>query len=156
MRDAGMAIESHTHTHPFLSELPEAQLRDELRRSRDFIGEELGAAPTMIALPGGDSPHGQLRHVFAEEGYAVVATSRWGVNSWRRANPESAITIQRCTVKGECTDDAFLAIVHADRWLRARKRAREGTLAVVRRLLGPSRYAQRRRALLNAVGSVTR
>jgi peptidoglycan/xylan/chitin deacetylase (PgdA/CDA1 family) len=153
MRDAGMAIESHTHTHPFLSELSESALRDELQHSRDLLLQHLGQQPTMISLPGGDFPREELRKTFAEEGYSVIATSRWGVNRNLHCG-NSPFMVQRCTVRGELPDERFLAIAHADRWLRVRKRTRESTLALVRRILGPSRYAERRRSLLNAAGAL--
>jgi peptidoglycan/xylan/chitin deacetylase (PgdA/CDA1 family) len=152
MHDAGMGIESHTHTHPFLSELPETRLVDELRRSRDLLSERLGKRPGMIALPGGDAPRGRLRRAFAREGYEVVATSKWGVNTRRAGAPPG--WVRRCTVRGALDDRAFLAIVNNDRWLELRKRAREGTLGFVRRSLGPSRYARWRHDFLDAVGTL--
>lgn len=152
MRDAGMAIESHTHTHPFLSELSALRLRDELARSRDILAEQLGAAPTMIALPGGDAPRAELRPLFAQEGYTVIATSRWGVNF--ASNDETPRSIRRCTVRGEPTDDAFLSIATGDPWLGLRKHAREGALGFMRRSLGPTRYARLRRLFLDTAGSL--
>lgn len=151
MRDAGMAIESHTHTHPFLSELNEQKLRDELARSRDAIAEQLGAAPTMIALPGGDAPRRELRHIIAREGYDLVASSQWGVN---RRGDEKLRWIRRCTVRGESGDQAFVSIATGDRWLRLRKHARETTLALMRRSLGPTRYARLRRGFLERADSL--
>ena len=152
MRDAGMAIESHTHTHPFLSELGAAALRDELCRSRELLGEKLGIESRMLALPGGDAPRSALLGEIGEAGYRVVATSRWGVNADRRA--ESVQWIRRCTVRGEPGDREFLAIATGDPVLRLRKHAREGTLAFIRRSLGPSRYARWRRGVLDAAGSL--
>lgn len=151
MRAAGMAIESHTHTHPFLSELSERDLRDELSRSRDLLAEQLGAIPRMIALPGGDAPRRELRRIIGEEGYEVVATSRWGVNG--RRNAETCPSIRRCTVRGQSSDHAFLSVTAGDPWLRLRKRAREELLAFVRRSLGPTRYARLRRDVLNTAGA---
>ena len=152
MRDAGMAIESHTHTHPFLSELSEQSLRDELAKSRDVLGEKLGVAPRMIALPGGDAPRRELRHIIADEGYDVVASSQWGVN--RRRVDERPCWIRRCTVRGQSGDRAFVSIATGDRWLRLRKHARETTLALVRRSLGPTRYARLRRGFLDGADSL--
>lgn len=150
MSAAGMAIESHTHSHPFLSEVNEANLRDELRRSRDLLCEKVGGQqPTMIALPGGDAPRAPLRQVFADEGYRVVATSRWGRN--RDEGGALLHYVRRCTVRGDLGDREFLDVVNGDRWLGARKRARESTLAAVRRVLGPTRYARWRRSVLDAV-----
>lgn len=151
MRASGMAVESHTHTHPFLSELSDAAVRDELRRSRDLIGQELGAPASMIALPGGDAPRASLRGLFGEEGYRVVATSRWGINGGVRDS--SLLYVRRCTVRGEPDAAAFAAIVRGSGWLRMRKRARERVLALLRSSLGPTRYARWRRGVLDATNS---
>ena len=151
MRAAGMSIQSHTHTHPFLSELDKHRLRDELRRSREILDEHLEQRTTMIAFPGGDPPRPSLRHLLREEGYDVVATSRWGRN-----DPDSddhPRYVRRCTVRGAPSEAAFTAVVTGDRWLTLKKQAREGVLAFVRSSLGPSRYARWRRQFLNAAGS---
>jgi len=149
MRAAGMAIESHTHTHPFLSELTGDALRDELRRSRDLLNERLGQETSMLALPGGDAPRRELRDMIIEEGYAVVATSRWGVN--RAATAGRPLYVRRCTIRGEPSDASFLAIARGDRWLTFKKRTRERILATLRSSVGPTRYTRWRRAVLNTL-----
>ena len=149
MRDAGMAIESHTHTHPFLSELPEDALREELRRSRDLLFEHLGAPPTMLALPGGDAPRPAFRRLFHEEGYRVVATSRWGMNPL--AESGGVRFIRRCTVRGELDESMFVATIEGDSWLGLRTKAREFALGALRRSLTPTRYARWRRRFLDSV-----
>ncbi|MGH7620110.1 MAG: polysaccharide deacetylase family protein [Gemmatimonadaceae bacterium] len=148
MHAAGMSIQSHSHTHPFLSELEEEPLRDELRRSRDLLSEHLSERPSMLALPGGDAPRASLRRVLAEEGYEVVATSRWGRNP--ASSPSTPLYVRRCTVRGEPTLAEFSAIARGDRWLSVRKRARESVLAAIRSSLGPTTYAKLRRGVLNA------
>jgi peptidoglycan/xylan/chitin deacetylase (PgdA/CDA1 family) len=153
MRAAGMSIQSHTHTHPFLSELDANRLRDELRRSRELLDEHLGQRTTMIAFPGGDAPQPSLSGLLAETGYEVVATSRWGRNpAQARGEPWY---IRRCTVRGSPSDATFSAIVQGDRLLSAKRRAREGLLAFLRSSLGPSRYARWRRRFLDAGASGT-
>jgi hypothetical protein len=152
MAAAGMSIQSHTHQHPFLSELSEGPLRDELRRSRDLLDAQLGQRTAMLALPGGDAPRPDLRRVMHEEGFTVVATSRWGIN--RSSSTDSVpMYVRRCTVRGEPDDALFSAVVRGSGWLRLKKRSRERFLAFVRSSLGPSRYARWRRGLLNAASS---
>jgi peptidoglycan/xylan/chitin deacetylase (PgdA/CDA1 family) len=151
MRSAGMSIESHTHTHPFLSELSADALRDELRRSRDLLNEHLDQKTSMLALPGGDAPRAELRGMLAEEGYAVVATSRWGVN--RASSAAGPRYVRRCTIRGEPSDASFMQVARGDAWLALKKRARESVLAAMRSSLGPTRYARWRRKVLNAAGT---
>ena len=147
MAAAGMSIQSHTHTHPFLSELDEHRLRDELCRSRDLLDEQLQQRTTMIAFPGGDAPRPALRHVLAEEGYDVVGTSRWGRNPARGGG--RPWYVKRCTVRGAPPDAHFSAIVTGDRVLSLKKQTRERVLAFLRSSLGPSRYARWRRRFLD-------
>lgn len=154
MRSAGMAIESHTHSHPFLSELSESALRDELRRSRELLCEQLGEESTMLALPGGDPPRAPLQRLLMDEGYRTVATSRWGVNDGSQRGGAVNL-VRRCTIRGEMADHEFLAVANGNLWLRIRKGAREGTLGFLRRSLGPTRYARWRRGLLDTTAGLT-
>jgi len=113
MADAGMSIQSHTHSHPFLSELSEQALRDELRRSRDMLDERLAQRTSMLALPGGDAPRRELRGIMHDEGFSVVATSRWGIN--RDAAGAAPLYVRRCTVRGASSDANFRAVVRGAR-----------------------------------------
>jgi peptidoglycan/xylan/chitin deacetylase (PgdA/CDA1 family) len=151
MAAAGMSIQSHTHTHPFLSELSEPALRDELRRSRDMLDEQLSQRTSMIALPGGDAPRRELRGVLHDEGFRVVATSRWGIN--RDAAPAAPVYVRRCTVRGDSSDAHFRDVVRGSAMLRVKKRTRESVLAFIRSSLGPTRYARWRRGFLDAANS---
>jgi peptidoglycan/xylan/chitin deacetylase (PgdA/CDA1 family) len=150
MSAAGMSIQSHTHTHPFLSELGRDALHDELRRSRDLLDERLEQRTSMLALPGGDAPRRDLRTLLLEEGYTVIATSRWGIN--RGPVTGEPLAVRRCTIRGELTPQAFAAIARGDRWLAFQKCGREVVLATIRSSLGPTRYARWRRRLLNVAG----
>ena len=149
MKAAGMSIQSHTHTHPFLSELGAAELRGELARSREILDEQLAQRTTMIAWPGGDAPRREFRAIAREVGYEVIATSRWGMND--RRDERGIRHVNRCTVRGEPGLDTFAAVLTGARWIGLKNSARQGVLAFVRSSLGPSRYARWRRALLNTV-----
>jgi peptidoglycan/xylan/chitin deacetylase (PgdA/CDA1 family) len=50
---AGMDVGSHTHSHPNLGRLSRMQARDELRISKDVIGEQLALPVTLFAYPFG-------------------------------------------------------------------------------------------------------
>ena len=51
---AGVRIEAHTVTHPFLSHLSEAQIEEELSQSRRSIEDRTGRPVTAFAYPYGD------------------------------------------------------------------------------------------------------
>lgn len=146
---AGMSVQSHTRTHPFLSELNPEQLWDELFGSRDELDERLEQRTVALALPGGDPPRSGCWPTMADAGYSMIATSRWGVNGPIR--PGTMTWIHRCAVQGPLVPTMFRRIVEGDRWLLWERTIREGTLRAIRRLLGPSRYHDWRRALFDTL-----
>ena len=149
MKSWGMSIQSHTHTHPFLSELSENDVRTELRESKALLDGELGQQTTELGLPGGDAPRRSLRRVIDETGYEIVAGSRWGVN--RERNSDDRTRILRCTMRATPTDDWVRRVLDGDLVLSLQRLPREATLARIRATLGPTRYARWRRRLLDAV-----
>lgn len=146
MRDAGMSIQSHTRSHPFLSELDAAALREELVGSKSRLDDALGQDTDQLALPGGDAPRGPLRRLIAEAGYRVMATSRWGANGAEMARQPKLI--RRCTVTGDPRADYFRRVLQGDPSIGLRRRLREFVLARIRSALGPSRYAAWRLRML--------
>lgn len=148
MKGAGMSIQSHSRSHPFLSELDATSLREELCGSKSELDRQLGQDTDQIGLPGGDAPRGRLFRTLAEAGYRVVATSRWGVN--RPGGRGTLAAIRRCTVRGVPSPTQFRRIVRGDPLLVLRRRGREVLLAALRDGLGPSRYARWRRRVLAA------
>jgi peptidoglycan/xylan/chitin deacetylase (PgdA/CDA1 family) len=154
MHAAGMAIQSHTRTHPFLSELGRAALRDELERAKATLDDALGQDTDQLALPGGDAPRRRFRGMIAEAGYRTVATSRWGHNGPDQGRMPRLI--RRCTVSPEADEKYFRRLLAGDRIIGIRRRARETVLARVRAALGPSRYTAWRRRFLDAAGACQR
>ena len=146
MRKAGMSIQSHTRSHPFLSELDGGALSEELVGSKATLDDGLGQETDQLALPGGDAPRGRLRGLIAEAGYRVVATSRWGSNGQDTA--EDVKLIRRCTVAGDPGEEYFRRVLHGDPSISRRRQLRERVLGGIRTVLGPSRYAAWRRQLL--------
>ncbi len=151
MRAAGMSIQSHTRTHPFLSELGASALAEELRGAKTELDHELGQETDTLALPGGDFPRGRFAPLVLEAGYRVVATSAWGVNRGDRGRA-GWTEVRRCTVRGEPPLDEFRRILAGDPSLGRVRRGRERVLGTLRRSLGPSRYARWRRWFLEAMG----
>lgn len=54
LRDAGWEIGAHSHTHPRLTQVDDAQLADELSRSRAICEQRLGEPCRSVAYPYGD------------------------------------------------------------------------------------------------------
>jgi peptidoglycan/xylan/chitin deacetylase (PgdA/CDA1 family) len=146
MRDAGMSIQSHTHTHPFLSELSHSAARVELETSRRLLDSELGQVTSTIALPNGDSPRGWTRADFESVGFRWVATSEFGPNgrpSWR---------IRRYTIRRETTLADFERMVTRLPTTLSGEGLRLRVLGIARATLGVTRYARWRRRVLRLAG----
>lgn len=152
MNAAAMSIQSHTRAHPFLSELGPERLLDELRESKRELDTALAQDTDAIALPGGDEPRADLRHLLWETGYRIVATSRWGSNEYRAAEPSGRpLRVLRCTVRGEPSLSHFRRILRGSPWLVGWHQVRGSALRRVRSGLGPSRYAGLRRKFLDSL-----
>lgn len=148
IRAWGMSVQSHSYSHPFLSECDRGQLRSELRDSKAEIDRELGQDTTEIAFPGGDPPRLTLRGELAAAGYTVHVGTRWGINVAGRVGRPF---VQRCTVRGDVSEEDARRYVLGDRWMAAQNHPKETFLRSMRATLGPTRYARWRRRFLDTV-----
>lgn len=149
IRDWGMSVQSHSRSHPFLSELGAPALRRELEESKATLDRELRQSTTEIAFPGGDAPRRGLRALLWEAGYECAVGSRWGTNADGADRPA---WVSRCTCRGALQPEQAARYLRRDASLAMRMHAREAPLRTLRRTLGPSRYARWRRAVLDAFG----
>lgn len=69
LRDAGMWIGNHSWSHPHFGTLAEAEVRDEVRRTHDALGEILGEVPKLFRAPYNEVTE-SLFHCLGELGYA--------------------------------------------------------------------------------------
>ena len=142
MAEGGMSIQSHGLDHRvFLTELPPARLRDDLRRARLEIEEHVGRPVTRLA-PGGGRQPAALGVVAREAGYTHVVNSRPG-----RVRPDAGPTLGRLAVTSRL-DDATL-----ESWLRGGRalvsaQVRHAVLHLAKRALGDDAYRAVRRRLL--------
>ncbi|HSQ61195.1 MAG TPA: polysaccharide deacetylase family protein [Acidobacteriota bacterium] len=92
----GVAIGSHTVTHPILSRVAPDRIRSELVDSKRAIEEAVGEPATLFAYPNG-RPEDYTAEVVAAldcAGYRVAVTTSFGTNEpgddplrWRRGTP---------------------------------------------------------------------
>jgi peptidoglycan/xylan/chitin deacetylase (PgdA/CDA1 family) len=73
LAEAGWEIGSHTRTHPHLTTLDDATLREELERSRTEVEERLGRACSTLAYPYGDHDE-RVVEAAGAAGYAAAGT----------------------------------------------------------------------------------
>lgn len=148
MADAGMSIQSHTRSHPFLSELDRREALEELRASRLEIEQRIGRAVTTLALPNGDAP--RVDEDLEAAGYRWVATSRWGAN---RGRGDAIRRVRRYTVRRSTTLDELERFARARASVLSPEAVRLELLGRLRTAVGPSRYARWRRAVLGVTGA---
>jgi peptidoglycan/xylan/chitin deacetylase (PgdA/CDA1 family) len=151
MKAAGMSIQSHTASHPFLSTLAVSEVRAELRDSKARLDAELGQATSTLALPGGDFPARTARTAIAEAGYALVATSRVGTNGYEPRPGRDVRFLPRVTVRQGQSPDHFERIIQQDPGTLRREWLRAGVLGAARSILGRPRYARWRRRFLDTL-----
>lgn len=115
----GIAFGSHTVTHPELYRVGWAQVRDELRESRERIQSALGAPVTTFAFPFAFPQHDdafvdRLCRELREQGYCANVTTQVG----RFAPGDDPLRIKRLPVN-ECDDEALFTakLVGAYDWV---------------------------------------
>ncbi len=142
LRAHGWSIQSHTHSHPFLSTMSRAAASDELRVSRELIEDQIGAPVTTLSLPNGDAPRQWRIDDYRALGFDVVATSRWGPASSRLARG----FVSRYTIRRATTLSTFRGIVVRTPGLNSLEGLKLGTASLLRDAMGVERYARLRKA----------
>ena len=89
----GHEIGNHSATHPHMSQLSQAQIREELRQCSELVCSITGKPTTLFRPPYGEYDNDVVR-VSREEGYECV---QWNVDSldWKNLGTENMI--RQCT-----------------------------------------------------------
>lgn len=89
----GHEIGNHSATHPHMSQLSQAQIREELRQCSELVRSITGQPTTLFRPPYGEYDDDVVR-VSREEGYECV---QWNVDSldWKNLGTESMV--KKCT-----------------------------------------------------------
>ncbi len=131
MAAAGFSLGSHTVSRPFLSLLPEPEMRRELTESKKIIETETGANVTFLAPPNGRYNR-RLIQVARECGYEALLTTNVGVN---RHNAD-LFQLKRWTVRRKTSLKSFRRmLLRNPRELRLRQ-MRSRSLNLGKRVLG--------------------
>jgi len=86
--EAGQDIGAHTMTHPWLTQLPRAQAREEITASKKLLEDRFGRRIDHFCYPYGD--HNQaIMDLVGEAGYRTACTTVPGVNT--AATPRLAL-----------------------------------------------------------------
>ena len=89
----GHEIGNHSATHPHMSQLSEAKIREELKKTSDLVEHITGKPTTLFRPPYGEYNDAVVR-VSREEGYECV---QWNVDSldWKNLGTENMV--RQCT-----------------------------------------------------------
>lgn len=142
LSERGFEIGSHSHTHSYLTDLGDRQLRAEIRDSKERLEEMTGKRVEHFSCPGGRWDE-RVAEVAREAGYRSVSTSRPGINS-RASDP---FALRRVAVMRGTSGAELVRLARAEGLLR--QRAQEFALGAAKRLLGNSIYEKVRGAVLD-------
>ncbi|GAB5443913.1 MAG: polysaccharide deacetylase family protein [Fuerstiella sp.] len=101
----GLTLAPHTHTHPMLNQLPDAQIREEVDQSLDTLRTQLGSVCPALAYPAGGVSDSAVRECEAA-GIKVAFTTARGVNHHSLQQP---LRLKRINVGGR-TSNALLRL----------------------------------------------
>ena len=92
MVEAGMSLQSHAHTHRYMSDLADSEIRDELDRSKKMIEDKLGREVSVFAPPGGRFD-ARVDSIAMDLGYKTLAVSKPGhmKNATQKLVPRYAV-----------------------------------------------------------------
>jgi peptidoglycan/xylan/chitin deacetylase (PgdA/CDA1 family) len=125
---AGVEIGAHSHKHPQLDQLPDAELREELYGPKSALEDKLGVPVPGLAYPFGYSSP-KVRQVAREAGYAYA----YAVANAMTSRLADIFALPRLTVRRSTTMEQFRAMVNGHDTLTLRRdRALTRAYSVVR------------------------
>ena len=80
MNRDGFSIQSHTSTHPFITDLTETKITEELTKSKEQIEKKTGKVCEYFCPPGGRYSK-KVKQMAIKSGYKAVCTSVLGYNN---------------------------------------------------------------------------
>ena len=114
--DPSITIGSHTLTHPILSQIGDAQAKQEIDNSKVNIAQALGTMPRHFSYPSGGTKSFSARDIalVRQAGYQTAVTTRpahvWPIIDHPDAAGTSLMTLPRISLNGH---------FQSDQWLRA-------------------------------------
>lgn len=101
---AGHCVGFHSHEHRRLDIASDDEMREQIKRSREIIGNLIGEPPWLFAPPGGFINE-HVREVALGFGVEVLRTMRWGYNQSPDRTGLETIPVNRYT------DDAKFQLI---------------------------------------------
>ena len=143
LHQAGMAIGSHSVSHPYFDDLSDDEIDYELRESRSAL-----TAIINEPISGFSAPGGRLRNSFAflaqKNGYSVLHTSIPAILK----KGQSQFSIPRFAMRRNLPLEEFIKLVNLDPALLFKIKSKAWMLSFAKRILGNKRYEKLRDAAL--------
>ena len=140
---AGMRIGSHSITHPFLDDLSEKEIEQELGGSKKALEQIIQASVRGFSAPGGRVST-KVVQIAKKVGYEYVCTSRIGIF---RKNL-TMFNIPRIALKQTTTFEDFKKVVTQDQVYFLKKEMVNSSLFLAKKILGNRVYVNLRGRLL--------
>jgi peptidoglycan/xylan/chitin deacetylase (PgdA/CDA1 family) len=132
----GHEIQSHSSSHPMLTQCTKGELLDELIRSKATIEDRLGTEVSALSVPGGRW-NSRVLEAAAHVGYRRVFIS----NPWiHRQHYYGVELVGRLTIKAGVDSDQLRSLLTGKGFYAARFRASFEFKEMVRILIGETRY----------------
>jgi peptidoglycan/xylan/chitin deacetylase (PgdA/CDA1 family) len=140
---AGHVIGSHSHTHPFMTRLTDAEVREEWQRSREILEELLGVAVETASVPAGFYAP-RIGRLAAEAGYRYLFTSE----PWTSPRSAGGASVYgRFSIVATTPPGRVAALCRLEPLVRWREAGRWQARKLAKVVLGPA-YFWLRRSLL--------
>jgi peptidoglycan/xylan/chitin deacetylase (PgdA/CDA1 family) len=136
MKCNGMAIESHSMTHPIMPDLNKSDLKSELKNSKFYLEKYLNCNVKLISIPGGFFST-DLVEMAKRENYKGICTSAPGSN---KTNKNRFQVFNRFMITKNTSFDTFIKIVNKDPELIKQLRIMYKFKLILKSLLGNKLY----------------
>jgi peptidoglycan/xylan/chitin deacetylase (PgdA/CDA1 family) len=130
---SGFEIGCHSLTHPYLTDVDDARLREETAGAKDRLEQIAGVRVDHFSCPGGRWD-ARVMQAVKSANFRTMSTSRTGMNC-SSTNP---FTLTRIPMLNGISSNALLRICRGQGLLRTQ--IKEGARDTVKRLLGNSIY----------------
>ncbi len=131
----GISIQSHTVSHPFLKQLRDAEVINELKESKFILEDNLGSKVDFISLPHG-SYGKNYNQIAVDLGYLGGCSSNAGLNN----NVSDKFLLRRIHISGNYKLAKFTRIVNKETLIILSIRAEKSIKLFVKKTLGEKFY----------------
>lgn len=146
MHTCGANIQSHTCSHPILTEISLEQIHQEFMNSKHIIEDNLNKVVNSISIPHGFINNMTIK-IAQECGYKYIYTSDPGVH-----DTEYGHIVKRLTIFNRTTISQFKRIVRMNSFEIAKMRLYKSILSIPKNILGNRNYHLIRNKILSNSG----